>query len=232
MKIGIMQPYFMPYLGYWQLIAAVDRFVIYDDVQYMKGGYINRNSILEGDKAQWMTIPLQKASPNRLIHEIRLVESDAWKKKLLKRVGFVYARAPFFDDVFALFEEIVQNSETELSAFLRHSIEKTAAFLGIGTEIIPTSRRFGNRELERTERVIDIVRQCGGDTYINAAGGTALYDKQDFRNKGIDLHFLSMNQVRYPQFSAAFVGNLSILDVMMFNSRDALGTLLAEYSML
>jgi hypothetical protein len=229
MKVAIMQPYFLPYLGYFQLIAAVDRFVIYDDVQYMKGGYVNRNAIqIRGTKSH-MTVPLQKASPNRLIHEIEIVAGDHWRRKLLKTIGFAYAKAPHYDAVFPLVEDIVGNMETNLSSFLQHAITRVCDYLDIGTQIIPTSRIYENRHLDRVERVIDIVQRCGGNTYINPIGGVELYDKQEFAHQGIELQFLEMKPVRYHQLTQHFVANLSILDLIMFNSKTAMTSLLGEY---
>ena len=224
-----MQPYFLPYLGYFQLSAAADRFVIYDDVQYMKGGYVNRNTILVGGEMSRMTVPLQKASPNRLIHEIEIVTGDHWRRKLLKTIGFAYSKAPHFKTVFPLVEDIVGNMETNLSSFLQYAITRVCDYLGIGTEIIPTSRVYENRHLNRVERVIDIVKCCGGETYINPIGGVELYDRQTFADQGIDLRFLEMKPVRYRQHTDDFVPNLSILDLVMFNSIAAMHSLLGEY---
>jgi hypothetical protein len=229
MKVAIMQPYFMPYLGYFQLITAVDRFVIYDDVNYIKRGYINRNAILIDGHAHSFTLPLRKASQNKLIHEIELLDDDGWKGKLLNKIVHAYAKAPFFNDAYPVIEDAIRYPEANLSVYLVNSIRALCAYLGIETEIVDSSRIFGNRGMARSERIIDIVRQCGGDSYINPAGGVDLYDKAEFESEGISLGFIRMNDIRYKQFDAPFVGNLSIIDLIMFNSREAIGRFINDY---
>lgn len=230
MKIAIMQPYFMPYLGYFQLISAVDKFVIYDDVNYINRGYINRNAILIGGQAHTFTLPLRKASQNRLIHEIEIVGDDAWKNKLLKKIMHAYAKAPYFNDAFPVIEEAIRFPENSLPVYLVNAIRGLCNYLSIGTEIVESSRVFGNRGLERAERIIDIVKQCGGDSYINPIGGNELYDKAEFAEQGVELGFIRMNKIHYEQFSEPFMENLSIIDLVMFNSKDRLGQLINEYS--
>lgn len=139
MKLGIMQPYFLPYIGYWQLLNAVDKYVIYDDVNYIKNGWINRNRILCGNTTQWLTMKLGKASPNKLISEIELVNDNIYIKKVLKTIGQIYKKAPYYEETYELLEKILLFQEKNLVKFLENSIKEICKYLEIKTEIIKSS---------------------------------------------------------------------------------------------
>lgn len=213
--LGIMQPYFLPYLGYWQLIHSVDTFVVYDDVNYIKGGWINRNRVLVCGMASYITVPLHGASPNRHINEIAVHGSPIWREKLLRTVEIAYRRAPHFGDVFPLVETIIRYDAPLLSDFLVAQIRTLADYLDIETEIVVASDRYGDRCLSGQERVIAICREEGAHSYINAQGGQGLYDGRSFRNAGVTLEFLIHRPVPYRQRHPGFVPNLSIVDVLM-----------------
>ncbi len=232
MKIAIMQPYFFPYIGYWQLIHAVDRFVIYDDVNYIVRGWINRNRILINGESSYITIPLQQASQNKRICDIYLQSSSIWRDKLIKSVETTYRKAPYFVEVFPVIERIIRHKTDNLSDYLVYQLQTLAVFMGINTKFVQTSRCYENNELSGQDRILDICKQEGAITYINPQGGQSLYDRVAFAQNGLDLKFLIPYTVEYKQFGSVFIPWLSIIDVMMFNSPDQLQMLLNKYKLM
>ena len=219
MKLAIMQPYFFPYIGYFQLVAAVDRFVFYDDVNYMVGGWINRNRLILSGQVGWLTLPLRGASPHRRINEVEAQLDPTRRRKLLSSVAQSYRKAPHFEQVHALFAGIVQSDDPSLSALARQSVVAVARYLGFSTEFVVSSGRYGNEFLRGTERVLDICRREGATEYHNLPGGKSLYSAAAFADAGIELRFVEPNLSEYRQFDLAFTPGLSIIDVLMFNDR-------------
>ncbi len=217
MKVAVMQPYFLPYIGYFQLIAAADRFVVYDDIKYTKKGWINRNRFLRDGRDEVFTVPLEAAPDTSLVRERRVSPSFA-PEALLNRLREAYRRAPFFAPAFALVESIVRSPETNLFSFLLQSLRRTCAHLGIDTPLVVSSSLAVDAGLRGEERVIATCRAAGARTYVNPPGGRELYSPARFAESGLELRFLEPGPVEYPQFGAAFVPWLSIVDVMMFNS--------------
>jgi hypothetical protein len=226
MRLAIMQPYLFPYLGYHQLVAAVDRFVFLDDVNYIKGGRVNRNSILLDGRPIRFTLPLSKASPNKLISETTVVPDSG--RKILKTIRQAYLRAPYYEDVLPLVERVFTSEESRLSRFAANSVREVANYLEIATQLMCSSEIPKEDGLKGLDRVLAICDALGADVYINSIGGTALYEKQAFLRRGVELKFLKMRDVRYRQFGD-FVPNLSIIDVLMFNSKEAVRALLNEF---
>jgi hypothetical protein len=218
MKLAIMQPYFLPYIGYWQLIHAVDTFVILDDVNFISRKYINRNNLLLNGQAHLFSISLEKASQNRLINEININFPSKEREKFLKTIQSAYKKAPCFKDVYPLIENMVCFSEINLSKFIEHSLRKICAYLGINTVIAVSSEIEKDESLKAQARIIEICQRLKATTYINPPGGKSLYVPEDFQRQGIELRFLQPGKIEYRQFGAEFIPNLSILDVLMFNS--------------
>jgi len=225
-----MQPYVFPYLGYFQLIAAVDRFVIYDDVAYIKQGWINRNRILIGDKASYFTIPLIGASSFRLICDIKVMATD-WRTKLLKTFEQAYARAPQFANVLPLVHDVLSSGDAKIGDLARRSLLGTCDYLGITTAFVESSTVYQNQHLSGEDRVLDICRREGCSTYINAIGGQELYSKETFTAQNIAFRFLKSEMVEYRQRGNTFVPWLSIIDVLMFNDKEHVRSLLRRYEL-
>lgn len=231
MKLGIMQPYFLPYLGYWQLLNAVDKYVIYDDVNYIKRGWISRNRILIQGVPQYIRLELRQVSQNKRICEISLAENSPWRNKLIKTVEMAYHKAPYFDEVYSIIKKIMEYDESNLSIFLTYSINAICDYLKIKTDLQCSSSLKDNTPFKGEKRVIDICDRFGATEYYNAIGGKGLYSEKSFREKGIKLFFLRAYLTEYPQFGNAFVEGLSILDVMMFNSVEQIQKMLNEYDL-
>ena len=190
MKLAIMQPYFMPYIGYFQTMAAVDTYVVYDDVQYIKGGWVSHNYLLVGGKKQMFTIQLKGASPNKLFNEVEVGDDFRKFEKLLQ---FNYGKAPYYDEVMPVLKTIFAYEDRNLARFLWNSYCELFSFLGIDTNIILSSAVDKDCSLKGKEKVLDICRSLGADTYYNAIGGQELYDKQEFADHGINLFFVKTN---------------------------------------
>jgi len=232
MTIAIMQPYIFPYIGYFQLINAVDKFIIYDDVNFINKGWINRNNVLVGGKPYLFTIPLKDASQNKLINEVHLLKNDPWRKKFLKTIQQSYQKAPNYQKVFVLIEEIVNFEPETIHELTVLALKKVCAYMGILTEIVPSSNIYNNTDLKGPERILDICKQENATHYINPVGGMELYDKDRFEREGIKLNFLKSVVSPYSQFQNAFVPWLSVIDILMFNDADKVTTLLKDYELI
>lgn len=228
MKLAIMQPYFFPYIGYFQLINAVDAFVVYDDVNYINRGWINRNNLLADGKSELITLETSGASQNKLINEIGIGEN---RKKLLKNISQKYSRAPCFEDVFPVIENVMLSGEKNLARFLENSLRVVCKYLGISKQWYRSSEVRKNNALRGQDKIIDICHGLNATHYINPAGGKDLYERKRFLDEGIRLSFIEMRPISYPQFGKDFVPCLSIIDVMMFNDKKQCSDLLEEYSL-
>jgi len=232
MTLAIMQPYFLPYIGYMQLMNAVDAFVLYDDVAFINRGWINRNRILVNGKDFLFTIPLKDASQNRPIREIALGDDPKWRGKLLKTFEQSYRKAPYYGTVFPMLEKMVNCDVQTVAELIQVSLEQLNAYLELPTRLIPSSTQYQNGELKGQDRILDICRQEGATRYINPIGGQELYDRNRFTQEGIELYFIQSQRVEYPQFGQPFVPWLSIADVLMFNDKTRVKELLNAYELI
>ena len=227
MTIGIHQPYLFPYLGYWQLMNYVDKYVISDSLQHIKRGFINRNNILIKGQRHMFTLEVLGVHLHTRINE---VEVGGNAKKIVKSIFHAYCHAPYFKDVFPMIEEILLNDEKNLARYLGNSIIRVARYLDMETEFIYESGLPERHDLKAQSLIIDTCKRLHADRYINAIGGRKLYDKEAFLKEGIELNFLKMDDIVYKQFNHEFIPNLSIIDVMMFNSKDEVKALLTKFS--
>lgn len=221
MNIAIMQPYLFPYIGYFQLMNAVDEFIVYDNIQFTKKGWINRNRILVNGADAYITLPLKKDSDYLDIKDRYL--SDDWNsesKKMLNRITESYRKAPYFESVFPLIEKSLLFGDKQLFNFIFNSLNLTKDFLEIKTSFVISSTIPIDHNLKSTEKVIALCKHQNATTYINPIGGVELYSKEEFKNKGLELKFIKANNIIYPQFKNEFIPYLSIIDIMMFNSKE------------
>lgn len=232
MKVGIMQPYFFPYIGYFQLMNLTDVYVIYDDVNYITRGWINRNRILNNDSYSYFNLELSSASQNKLIKEIEVIHDAKLTESKLKTLKHTYGRAPYFNDVYPIISEILTYEETNLALYLKNLLTKVASYLGIQTKFILSSEIDKDNTLKGQDKILAICKSLGATEYYNASGGQELYDYDTFAKENIRLAFLEANLTPYKQFNNPFVPGLSIIDVMMFNSKEEIQKMLNDYHLI
>ncbi len=232
MKLAIMQPYLFPYLGYFQLVAAVDHFVFYDDVNFIKRGWINRNNILLHGESHAFTVPLEKASQNKRIVDTMLKDLAGWKPKFIATLQHAYKQAPNFEQVLSLIEGVFDRGDTDIAALAAGSIQAVSDYLGLSPQWHTSSETLNEVRGKGPERILNICQQMGATTYFNPVGGMEIYDRQPFKEAGISLHFLKMASLEYPQQGDPFVPYLSIIDVMMHNSPTQIRPMLRSYELL
>lgn len=216
-KIAIMQPYFFPYIGYFQLVNSVDKFVFYDDVNYIQRGWVNRNRILINGNPSYLTVPLNKASQNMLINEVRVLNGS---KNLIKTVEMAYKKAPYYNEIMPLIQQVFSKEYNFISDMAIDSVKLVSNYLGFNTVFELSSEEYSSTKcLDRANRLIEISKLNKCVNYLNPINGQELYSKEEFRNNGIELNFIKSKEIRYAQFNNIFVPSLSMIDVLMFNSR-------------
>ena len=221
MSVAIMQPYFFPYLGYFQLVQAVDHFVFYDDVMFIKKGWINRNRILMQGNEFLFTIPLEKQSQNKTIRESTVSWGKEFPNKFMNQLDSTYKKAPNYAEVRDLVEQVLNRKFESLADLASESVQATWAYLGLEKKFYQSSQLSVSEDLGRAERLIEITKSLGESSYINAVNGQELYEKGFFKEKGIDLHFLKPNLNPYSQGNTKeFVNGLSMIDVLMWNNKE------------
>lgn len=219
MKIAVMQPYFLPYIGYFQLMSAVDRFIVFDNVQYVRQGWINRNRILQHNQPGIITLPLAKDSRFLAINGRHLSESFI-REDLLNQFLEAYRHAPYFHTIFPVVEKIVNCSCDNLSAYLCYSLDVLRQLLSLECEMTLASDVDIDHKLRAQDKILSICSALGANTYINLPGGRELYDSESFQLQDVNLQFIQPKNFCYPQFGSEFVPWLSIIDVLMFNSKN------------
>ncbi len=222
MKIAIMQPYFLPYIGYFQLVGSVDLFIVYDNIKYTKKGWINRNRFLRDGTDCIFTVPLRKDSDLLDVRD-RAVAPGFDRDKLVNQLREAYRRAPNYGHAFPSIERWIRSPRENLFEYIRDSIDGVCKYIGIGTRIVPSSSFSIDPSLKAEDRVLALCSAAGASVYVNAIGGQSLYSRESFGGHGIQLQFLKTNTIEYPQFGNPFVPSLSIIDVMMFNTVGRIG---------
>lgn len=232
MIVSIMQPYLFPYVGYFQLIGASDLFVIYDDVQYSKGGWINRNRVLLGGAPAWLTLPVERTAIETPINGKRYQLDAATAGRLTGLVETAYRKAPGAARVRALLGSALAHEDLNVARFNESAIRLVCAELGVGTRIIRSSELDRDRSLRGQSAVIDICGRLGATRYLNAIGGVELYDPASFAARGMELSFIRAAVEPYDQGGAEHVPNLSILDLLAFCDPPAAQARLAQHRIL
>ena len=227
--VSIMQPYFFPYIGYFQLMFQSDISVFHDDVQYINGGWVNRNRILRNGLPCWLTLPVRNASSHLAINQryYRLDPTDV--VRVLRRLAGAYQKAPQFAAVFPVVEELMNFDDKNVAVFNVNLLERLARRLAIRTQFVSSSTMIKNESLTGQERVIDICRRLGATRYVNPIGGARLYQPDRFAAAGVELNFLEPVTPAYPQLGQLPVADLSIIDILMFNSGQSASRLLPLY---
>ncbi len=232
-KVAIMQPYFLPYMGYFHLLNSVDEFVIYDNIQYTKKGWINRNRILVNGKDKLISLPLKKGSDYLNVIDRKL--SDNWdgeRSKLLNLIKSSYKRSPQYSIVFPIIEKCIQFPDNNLFNFILNSLTQLNLFLEIDTKVTISSTINIDHTLKSKDKVIAICKNLDATTYINAIGGQELYNVEDFKNHKLDLKFIKSSLLNYKQYKNEFIPWLSILDILFFNEKQDIIKHLNEYTLI
>jgi len=233
--IAIMQPYFLPYIGYWQLMSSVDLFIVYDNIQYTKKGWFNRNQILMNGKPLMFTIPLQKDSDYLDVCQRFIVDDIKPRTKILNQLKNAYSKAPMFSETYPLMHQLFKLDELydgkNLFEFIYNSILKIKEKFNIKTEIIKSSLINIDHSLKSQDKVIALCKAVNANRYINMINGAGLYSSEDFNKAGLKLSFLKQHITEYKQFNNDFVPYLSILDMMMFNDKQTVINMMNEYTL-
>ncbi len=221
MKIAIMQPYIFPYIGYFQLINVVDKFIVYDNIQFTKKGWINRNRILVNGKDEYITLPLKSDSDYLTVVERSLADSFSTEKvKLLRKVTAAYLKAPEYKNIYPIIESVINFNEVNLFKYIFNSLQVICNYIDIKTEFIVSSTIDINHNLKSQDKVLAICKALNATQYINPIGGMELYSPADFMQHNIKLSFLQATSLEYKQFQNIFVPWLSIIDILMFNPKE------------
>lgn len=227
----MMQPYLFPYLGYFQLIAAADVFVLGDDLQYIRSGWVNRNRILQNGEAKLITFPLKRDRSDLPINQRQLADNFAEEaERVIRVITHGYSKAPYFTQVMPLLEQLIRFPQKNLALYIEQSLREMCAYLYIDTPILRGSDLQIGVPADKQDRVVRIVQTFACGRYLNPIGGIELYDSEYFARHNLSLSFLKIDPIVYRQYKEPFVANLSIIDVLMFNCVEQVQKLLSCYS--
>lgn len=234
MNIAVMQPYLFPYIGYFQLMRSVDTFVVYDDVQYIQRGWINRNRILNQGTDLLFTFSVKPSPRDAKINEREYsCQFGKEAQHFLKSLQYNYKKAPFFEPVYELIHKILSLSERNVAKLNQISLQMLAQHLSLTTRFICSSEIEGkSQELKGEDHILDIAAKLKATRYVNPIGGRALYAHEHFSQRGVSLFFLQSRPITYSQFGLEFVPWLSIVDVLMFNHPSVVGNFLDEFDLI
>lgn len=231
--LAIMQPYIFPYIGYFHLLDAAEKIIFYDDVNFIKGGFINRNKILLNGNEFIFTVPLEKVSQNKLIYEINPIIDDKFRNKFFNQIGAAYSKAPHFDAVSELIYDVFEQGNLSIADLAIKSILAVYQYLSLELNYDKSSVcSHGTRGMNKADRLIKITHESGYKKYVNSIGGSKLYTKEYFFENGIELFFVSSDAIIYKQFKNEFVPNLSIIDILMHNEIDTVNSFIKKYTLI
>lgn len=237
MKLAVMQPYFFPYIGYFQLIRATDKFIVFDVVQYIDRGWMNRNRILSPNNTEgWNYITIPVSGPKKDL--IKNIQIDTQNKKIKETIGkltyYKHLRAPYYQDVKEIYENVINKNFSYLIDLNIESLKVVCDYLGItfNYEICSKKDYDFNKVEGPGDWSFEISKQERANTYINPIGGIQLFDKKKFNDSGIELKFLKTKNIVYRQSRREFIPSLSIIDVLMFNSKEEIKEMLNEYELI
>ena len=232
-RVAVMQPYLFPYIGYFNLTAAADVFVFYDDVAYIKQGWINRNKLLLNGEASYFTVPVKRCQINTPINMVEVKITEEWLVRFYKTLRFNYAKSPYFSDVSELVMSVLNASFPSISEMAEESVISTLTYVGLRKNIVRSSKSFSdNKNLGRAERLIDICKQLDADCYVNSIGGKGLYHENEFSKKEIELRWLKPQLMPYGPSTRAFVPGLSVIDLLMWAGQDECLECFNDYELL
>ena len=234
MRLAVMQPYLFPYIGYFQLMRAVDHFLFFDDVDFITGGWINRNRILVHGNPHYFTVPLKGASQNRKINQIRIDtgQFENWRSKFEKTLWHSYGKSLYFDEINQLVQAVLQSGKKYVSELACLSVEAVIDYLGLNIETSLSSDKPYDQSATGEQKILQLCKMLDARIYINPRDGATIYREEHFEREGIDLKILLPTFKPYPQESPNFVSHLSILDALFHNSREEIRHLLNGYTLI
>ena len=232
-RIAIMQPYIFPYVGYFNLIEASDQFIFYDDTNYINKGWINRNRILMNNSDLLFTIPLDKASQNRLINDIKPIIESGYTKKFFSRIEHSYKKAPYYSDVLEVLNSVFNSQCDSISDLAINSVVSVFSYLEKDIRYARSSSLSPPTiGMEKSDRLIQITKNMNYNKYVNSIGGQDLYNKEYFKARGVQLDFVQPKLTEYKQYNDNFVPGLSIIDILMFNDKKVVKEMMKSYTLL
>lgn len=231
MKLAIMQPYFFPYLGYYSLIKHTDKFIVFDSVQYIRHGWIARNRILKPNSGwTYIIVPLKKHSQKSKINEVRIINDTDWQEKIFRQLEYYKKKAVYYHNVIEVLRECLKVNFDNIALLNTHILKITCNYLGLKFDY----QIFSQMDLKigeintYSDWPINISKILMAEEYYNPIGGIKLFDKDEFNNAGIKLNFIKNSLNEYDQGNYTFESGLSIIDVMMFNSPNAIRQMLDQ----
>ena len=233
MKISVMQPYFFPYLGYFSLIQDSDVFVVLDNVQYVRRGWMNRNRVIGKNQSPvYFHLSTIKAPQKTMTRQIKIDHNREWKKTLLDKLDYYEKSAPYFEETKAMVERLISFETDSLCDMNIHILEELCKFLGITTKFVLASdlEIDESKIIETDDWGLEITKTFGASDYINLWGGRHIYSVNKYNNSNITLKFIENELVYYNQHNEMFIKSLSIIDVLMYNDRAETMDLINKYS--
>lgn len=223
MKLGIMQPYFFPYIGYISLMKCVDRWIFMDEVQMIRHGWIERNRILRQQGGwHYFRVPLEKHKSHTLIKDIRVRNSEPWKDQILAQLVHYKSKAPFYHEVIKLLNDSFQQRFDSITYQNAHLLKKLSEFIGFefNYQILSEMNLVMETPVEADDWALNICKALDINHYVNPIRGKTFYNTEKFRQAGMKINFLHKQLFPYDQKDSTgeFVDDLSIIDVLMFNS--------------
>lgn len=231
----MMQPYFLPYLGYYALIKNTDKWIVSDEFQYIRHGWIARNRILKPSVGwQYIIVPLEKHSFDTLIKEVKIKNSENWKVKIINQLEHYKKKAPFYSEVIAFLKNAFLFDTDSISSLNVHLLNETCNYIGIpfNYEIHSEMKINIDPVYEPDDWSLNISKAIGATCYVNPPGGIKFYNKDKYDKAKIRLNFLKINLTDYNQCRSVFEPGLSIIDAMMFNSPESINEMLDKYELL
>lgn len=230
-----MQPYFFPYPGYFSLIKATNKWIVFDTPQYANYSWMNRNRIINCNDDNWMyfIVPLKKRPLRTSINSIVIQNEVNWKEKIISQLGYYKKHAPYYNHVVEFLRETLTSEFVKLSDLNIHTLKATCKYIGIDFNYEIYSEM--NLQIEDIhapdEWGLNICKAMGVSKFINPERGQNFIDRQKYLNEKVDIKFLEYRYPDYDQKMEEFIPGLSIIDAMMFNSPKELKVILEDYKL-